>query len=415
MIKNLIFDIDGTLWNSTEIVAAGWQKAVDETGYSKCKITGKKLKKEFGLPMNVIADHVFSDLNDEAKKAELLELCCKYEHELLESNTKDISFPGIVDEIKKLSENYNLYIVSNCQKGYIELVMKRLGIESYIKGHLCFGDTGLTKGETMKKLMEANSLIDSETVYVGDTATDKEATNFAGATFLYAGYGFGDLKKEPYEAKKPADISKVLEKMNREPAPKSSVKTKILTVSTIVLGALLVICLGLGFGYYWYSNKIHNEKLAEMKADYLLLEEEYQTLGYKNDSLSAELESANADIENLNKDNEELHKDLDIQASNLEKCEEELDEYNKEIAERIKAEEDRIAALSDEEKEAESDVKEYNEMVMELRATDETYAELYTDVVKYLVKDKLSDKERKDLIKKYEKMLSIQAEYKKAK
>ena len=206
MIKNIIFDIDGTLWNSTEVVAEGWRRAVRETGYSKCEITGSILKKEFGLPMNIIADHVFSDLNDEDKKAELLKLCCKYEHELLEKNTEDISYPGIVAEIKNLAKKYRIFIVSNCQKGYIELVCGKLGIEDCIEDHLCFGDTGLTKGETMKKLMEKNGLSEKETVYVGDTAGDKAATEFAGAIFVYADYGFGELEGEKYTINNPTEL-----------------------------------------------------------------------------------------------------------------------------------------------------------------------------------------------------------------
>ena len=215
MIKNIIFDIDGTLWNSTEVVAAGWRRAVRETGYSKCEITGSILKKEFGLPMNIIADHVFSDLKDEDKKAELLKLCCKYEHELLEENTEDISYPGIVAEIKNLAKKYRIFIVSNCQKGYIELVCGKLGIEDCIEDHLCFGDTGLTKGETMKKLMEKNGLSEKETVYVGDTAGDKAATEFAGATFVYAAYGFGELEGEAHVVNLPKEMGNIIEKIGR--------------------------------------------------------------------------------------------------------------------------------------------------------------------------------------------------------
>lgn len=214
MIKNIIFDIDGTLWNSTGVVAKGWQKAVDELGFSKAHIDAEALKKEFGLPMNIIADHIFYDVEDQAEKDMLLELCCKYEHECLEANEEDISFEGIVDVIKSLAEKYSLYIVSNCQKGYIELVMAKLGIEECIKDYLCFGDTGLTKGETMTELITRNGLVLDETVYVGDTAGDKKATLDAGATFVYADYGFGELEDEKYVAYCPEDIPGVIEKLN---------------------------------------------------------------------------------------------------------------------------------------------------------------------------------------------------------
>ena len=210
MIKNVIFDIDGTLWNSTEICAEGWRRAVKETGHSKAAITGEILKKEFGLPMNIIADHVFYDVDDQDKKDEILKLCCKYEHELLEANEKDISYPGIKDEIKKLAGSYRLFIVSNCQKGYIPLVMGKLGITDCIEDHLCFGETRLTKGETMMQLMERCGLSKDETIYVGDTAGDKEAARFAGVKFLYASYGFGNLENEEYVANSPKMISHFL-------------------------------------------------------------------------------------------------------------------------------------------------------------------------------------------------------------
>ena len=211
MIKNVIFDIDGTLWNSTGVVARGWQRAVDELGYSKARIEAESLKKEFGLPMNIIADHIFYDVDDQAKKDELLELCCKYEHECLEENEEDISFEGIVETIRLLAGKYRLFICSNCQKGYIELVTAKLGIVDLVEDYLCFGDTGLTKGETMSRLMSKNGLDKDETVYVGDTAGDKKATEDAGATFIYADYGFGELENEKYVAYSPADIPGVIE------------------------------------------------------------------------------------------------------------------------------------------------------------------------------------------------------------
>lgn len=212
-IKNVIFDIDGTLWNSTGVVAKGWQKAVDELGYSKAHIEAENLKKEFGLPMNIIADHIFFDVSEQSKKDELLELCCKYEHECLEANEEDISFEGIVETIRELAKEYRLFIVSNCQKGYIELVTAKLDIVDFIEDYLCFGDTGLTKGETMSMLMEKNGLKAEETVYVGDTAGDKKATEDAKATFVYADYGFGELENESYVAFSPKEIPSVIKGM----------------------------------------------------------------------------------------------------------------------------------------------------------------------------------------------------------
>ncbi|MBO7357369.1 MAG: HAD hydrolase-like protein, partial [Lachnospiraceae bacterium] len=57
-MADLIFDIDGTIWDTTDIVAESWNRAARESGLKEenCRITGDILKKEFGKPMDVIAE-----------------------------------------------------------------------------------------------------------------------------------------------------------------------------------------------------------------------------------------------------------------------------------------------------------------------------------------------------------------------
>ena len=141
MIKNIILDIDGTLWDSTAVVANAWTKAASESGFTKItNITAERLKKEFGLPMDVIADHIFTDIPEKEKKAVILESCCVYEHDFLVENTKDITFPCIKEELFNLSKKYNLYIVSNCQAGYIEAFLDYYGFGHYFKDIECYGN-----------------------------------------------------------------------------------------------------------------------------------------------------------------------------------------------------------------------------------------------------------------------------------
>ena len=74
-MKHLIFDVDGTIWNSIEIVAGAWRRAIRETGYSGAVVTPERLQQEFGKPMDVIADNIFTDVPEPEKKEEILELC----------------------------------------------------------------------------------------------------------------------------------------------------------------------------------------------------------------------------------------------------------------------------------------------------------------------------------------------------
>lgn len=179
------------MWDTTEVVAKAWNRAVSEIGGTAAVITSSVLKKEFGKTMDVIADDLFYDASEENKRL-LLEKCCKYEHDYLEENTDSLLFPDVKETLKKLSEKYRLFIVSNCQCGYIELFVKKAGIEEYITDIECFGNTGKCKGENIKLIIERNNLDDA--VYVGDTQGDYEATVLAGVPFIFAKYGFGDVE-----------------------------------------------------------------------------------------------------------------------------------------------------------------------------------------------------------------------------
>ena len=185
-------DIDGTLWNTTGVVADAWNKAIADCGYDAAQVNAAGLQKEFGKPMNIIADDLWPNLSQEQKKI-LMKQCCVREQEAIESNTKDITFPAVRDTIKALAKKFNLYIVSNCQAGYIELTMRKNGIEPCVRDHECYGNTGLGKADNLRLLVQRNAI--KEPVYVGDTQGDADACREAGVKFVWASYGFGSVQE----------------------------------------------------------------------------------------------------------------------------------------------------------------------------------------------------------------------------
>ena len=111
------------------------------------------------------------------------------ENEHLKNNPCHIGYPGIRETMEKLAEKHRLFIVSNSQSGYPQLCIDKLGLTDLIQGHLCFGDTGTSKGKTIRVLMENHGI--TACAYVGDTQGDYEATLEAGVPFIWAAYGFG--------------------------------------------------------------------------------------------------------------------------------------------------------------------------------------------------------------------------------
>lgn len=186
--ESLIFDIDGTLWDSRALVAEGYNIQLRREGYERLCVTAEDFLPLFGKVMTEIADVIFAELPPEIRYP-LMERCMDTENRYLQEHPCNIGYPGVRETLQRLKEHYRLFIVSNSQCGYPELCMEKLGLTELISGHLCFGDTGTEKGETIRRLMDRHQI--TSAVYIGDTQGDLEAARQAGIPFIFAAYGFG--------------------------------------------------------------------------------------------------------------------------------------------------------------------------------------------------------------------------------
>lgn len=186
--ESLIFDIDGTLWDSRALVAEGYNIQLEKEGLSHLAVNAELFRPLFGKVMTEIADTIFPSIPAPERYA-LMERCMDTENKYLQANPCRIGYPGVRETMEALSKTHRLFIVSNSQKGYPELCIEKLGLAPFIQGHLCFGDTGTSKGKTIRALMEKYRITDC--AYIGDTQGDYEATVEAGVPFIWAAYGFG--------------------------------------------------------------------------------------------------------------------------------------------------------------------------------------------------------------------------------
>lgn len=196
MFDGIIFDVDGTLWDSRAAVAKAWNRAVKR--YSNCNVTVEESTFDslFGLTNDVIMEKVFPMLTRD-ERIELEQHCNRELHELLLKEPGRL-YAGIPEMFENLSRDYKLFIVSNCQKGYIETFVKVYHFEKYITGTLCFGDTGKHKGLNIRQVVDEYGL--KTPVYVGDMEADGRAAAYAGVPILYVTYGFGTIPGADYVA-----------------------------------------------------------------------------------------------------------------------------------------------------------------------------------------------------------------------
>mgnify|MGYP004649540347 FL=1 len=204
----IILDIDGTLWNSTPIVAEAWNEIIEKRDDIPFRFTAKQLTQLFGRPLPVIADMVFPFL-EEKERYELINECCEREHELLRASTQNILYPGVAETMKALCKKIPLFIVSNCQSGYIELFLEKTGLADCITDSECAGRTGLPKGPNIRLVADRNHL--QNPVYVGDIDGDRQASEEAGVKFCHASYGFGEVERKDYVIKEFSDLMTLFE------------------------------------------------------------------------------------------------------------------------------------------------------------------------------------------------------------
>lgn len=204
--KGIIFDLDGTLWNASTQVVPAWNIVLNRHSELDKQITINDMKGFMGKTINVIAEIMFPEMDLE-KSVEILKECCNEEQRYLRKHG-GILYPKLNETLKLLSENYSLYIVSNCQDGYVQAFLDYHKLWSYFKDIEMSGRTGKSKGENIKIIIERNKL--NESVYVGDTNGDLEGANYAGIPFIYAEYGFGQLDNMKYSINNILDINRII-------------------------------------------------------------------------------------------------------------------------------------------------------------------------------------------------------------
>ena len=192
----LIFDIDGTLWDSRELVAKGYNLQLHQEGLDSLQVNAAQFLPLFGKVAEDIADVLFPSIPT-PERYNLMYRCMAAEESYMKDDPCEVGYPGVKETLETLSKKHRLFIVSNSQKGYPELCMEKLGISSLFQGHLCYGDTGTEKGLTIRTLMEKYKITDA--VYIGDTLADQQAADLAGIGFIWCSYGFG--KPEHFNAK----------------------------------------------------------------------------------------------------------------------------------------------------------------------------------------------------------------------
>ena len=183
----LILDVDGTLWDSTGVCARSYSRVGAKINGPDFTVDPEFLKTLFGRPMSEIIEQVYG-VTDPERIPALLEETTALQARMLDEEPP-APYPGVKEMFRSISRVCPVFIVSNCQAGYIEQFLAAAHVEDCVRDHLCPDDSGVLKAGNLQLIVQKHHL--KHPVYVGDTALDEQSCREAGVPFIYAAYGFG--------------------------------------------------------------------------------------------------------------------------------------------------------------------------------------------------------------------------------
>lgn len=202
MKKAVIFDLDGTLWDSSRSCTEAWNIIFGKYSDIDRRITLSDMHSYMGKTLDRIAQLALPEVQ-EPLRTEIMNECVRFEQGYIAEHG-GILYPKLRETLELLRRDYLLIIVSNCQDGYIQCFLDYSGLWELFGDFESAGGTGLTKGENIRLVIERNSV--DKAVYVGDTQGDLDSADFAGIPFIRAAYGFGSMNKAVPEIRSLPDL-----------------------------------------------------------------------------------------------------------------------------------------------------------------------------------------------------------------
>ena len=191
----LIFDLDGTLWDTNATCAVAWNRVLDRLGIEFRPIVAADVRGVAGQPHTDGIRQVFVEL-PEAVILQLSEETQREDNRAI-AESGGLIYPGVVEHVPRLRARLPLMIVSNCQQGYAEIFLASSAVGAHFVDFECWGNTGRNKAENLHAVIDRNRL--RSPWFIGDTEGDRAAARDNGVPFIHAAYGFGAVAE--YDAR----------------------------------------------------------------------------------------------------------------------------------------------------------------------------------------------------------------------
>lgn len=200
MKKKLIaFDLDGVIINSIKNMQISWKKTCQKNNIN---ISFEKYKKHIGLPFNKILDN----LNIKKKYS----LADDYKKYSVKYSNLIYCYRNIKKVICNLKKKHQIAIITSKDRKRAKFILKKKNI----KYDILVTPDDVTNGKPNKEAFDqviSKTLIKKKNIYyVGDMGVDRKFALNSGVNFIYASWGYGNLKeKNIKKINKPLQLLKI--------------------------------------------------------------------------------------------------------------------------------------------------------------------------------------------------------------
>jgi phosphoglycolate phosphatase len=184
----IIFDLDGTLIDSTGDIAWAANRTLSSMGYDK--VNTDTITSSIGWGVKSLLEKLMPE--EETRRIdEARETFLKHYGGHLTVETRP--YPGTLETLEYFNgKNKNMALVTNKPIGLTERIIEDLGMKGFFK--MVLGGDSLEykkpHPEPILKVMEGLDGDPEKTVFVGDSAIDCETARRAGVITIGAAYGF---------------------------------------------------------------------------------------------------------------------------------------------------------------------------------------------------------------------------------
>ena len=192
---NYIFDLDGTIVNSSKEVLRCFETAFNNAGVSidKSKLTSDVI----GPPLREILLSIKPDLTDEDKIKEImLNFRNLYDND---ENDESVMYKDVFEVLTKLKKSHKKLFIATLKPTIPTMrILKKFKIDNYFTDIYTIDKFGenISKNRMINDIIKNNNLEKSKTVMIGDALSDILAAQQAGISAIGALWGYGDDKNE---------------------------------------------------------------------------------------------------------------------------------------------------------------------------------------------------------------------------